>query len=128
MSSSSDARERAMALLYEASIRSVDVGTVIDGLALDPAPLAALLARGVDEHRDELDEAISSASVNWKLDRIATMDLTILRLAAYELAHRPDVPLAVVIDEAVELAKRFSTDDSGRFVNGVLSRVAEILR
>lgn len=117
-----------MALLYEASIRSVDVGTVIDGLALDPAPLAALLARGVDEHRDELDEAISSASVNWKLDRIATMDLTILRLAAYELAHRPDVPLAVVIDEAVELAKRFSTDDSGRFVNGVLSRVAEILR
>lgn len=117
-----------MALLYEASIRGIEVGKVIDGLSVEPVALADRLARGVATHQDQLDAVISSSSTNWAIERIATMDLAILRLAAYELAHRAEVPLAVVIDEAVELAKRFSTDDSGRFVNGVLSRVAASLR
>ncbi|MEO1062596.1 MAG: transcription antitermination factor NusB [Actinomycetota bacterium] len=128
MSGSSDARERAMALLYEASIRGLGIDDVLAGLAVDPVPLAVELATGVAEHHDDLDPVIAESSVNWPLDRMPTMDRTILRLAAYELAHRPDVPMPVIIDEAVELAKRFSTDDSGRFVNGVLSRVAERLR
>lgn len=117
-----------MALLYEAEIRAVPAGEVLDGLAVDAAPLAERLVRGVADHRDELDGVIDASSANWRLDRIAAMDLTILRLATYELAHRPEVPVAVAIDEAVELAKRYSTDDSGRFVNGVLARVAEHLR
>ncbi len=117
-----------MALLYEASIRGLPVDDVLDGLAVDPVPLARELAQGVAKHEAELDPVIADASVNWPLERMPTMDRTILRLASYELAQRPEVPLAVVIDEAVELAKRFSTDDSGRFVNGVLSRVAERLR
>ena len=117
-----------MALLYEASIRGLPVDEVLAGLAVDPVPLATQLVEGVAEHEAELDPVIAASSVNWPLERMPAMDRTILRLAAYELAHRPEVPLAVVIDEAVELAKRFSTDDSGRFVNGVLSRVAEQLR
>lgn len=117
-----------MALLYEASIRGLGIDDVLAGLAVDPVPLAVELATGVAEHHDDLDPVIAESSVNWPLDRMPTMDRTILRLAAYELAHRPDVPMPVIIDEAVELAKRFSTDDSGRFVNGVLSRVAERLR
>lgn len=117
-----------MALLYESSIRDLPIDEVLAGLAVDPVPLARELAVGVAEHRDALDPVIAASSVNWPLERMPTMDRTILRLAAYELAERPDVPLAVIIDEAVELAKRFSTDDSGRFVNGVLSRVAEQLR
>ncbi len=117
-----------MALLYEASIRGVAVDEVLAGLAVDPVPLARQLVEGVAAHQAELDPVIAESSVNWPLERMPAMDRSILRLAAYELAHRPDVPLAVIIDEAVELAKRFSTDDSGRFVNGVLSRVAERLR
>ena len=76
--------------------------------------------RGVAEHRDRLDAAIAARATGWSLARMPVLDLSVLRLGAFELAERRDVPVAVVIDEAVELAKRFSTDNSGRFVNGVL--------
>ena len=76
----------------------------------------------------ELDEAISRFATGWSLERMPTLDLLILRLAAFELRRRPDVPTAVAIDEAVELAKRFSTDDSGRFINGVLASIAREAR
>ena len=84
--------------------------------------------RGVVEHRAALDAAIAARATGWSLERMPVLDLNVLRLAAFELAERPDVPVAVVIDEAVELAKRFSTDNSGRFVNGVLSTLAGDLR
>jgi len=124
----SDARERALYLLYEASSKGI---APVDALALqvlEPDPLTTLLVTGVSEHVDELDGAIAARAKGWTLARMPVLDLNVLRLGAYELAYRPDVPVAVAIDEAVELAKRFSTDDSGRFVNGVLSALVADLR
>ena len=86
------------------------------------------LVEGVEDHRAELDALIVGHARNWSLERMPAIDRNVLRLALYELKDRPDVPVAVVIDEAVELAKRFSTDDSGRFVNGMLSAIAPKLR
>jgi transcription antitermination factor NusB len=77
---------------------------------------------------ETLDAAIAARAKGWALDRMPVLDLNILRLGSFELAHRPDVPIAVAIDEAVELAKRFSTDDSGKFVNGVLAALVGDLR
>ena len=124
----SDARERALYLLYEAYSKGI---TPIDALALqvlEPDELTVLLVTGVGEHVEQLDAAISARSKGWTLARMPVLDLNVLRLGAFELAHRPDVPIAVAIDEAVELAKRFSTDDSGKFVNGVLSALVGDLR
>ena len=78
---------------------------------------------GVLSHVAELDEKISAASVNWSLERIAKVDLTILRLATYEILYEDDVPGSVAINEAVELANRYSEPSSGRFINGVLGTI-----
>lgn len=85
---------------------------------------AARLATGVWEHRDELDEEISAAARGWRLERMPAVDRNVLRLALYELRHTR-TPTAVVIDEAVEIAKLHSTENSGSFVNGVLGKLAE---
>jgi transcription antitermination protein NusB len=95
---------------------------------LEPDELTTLLVTGVERNRERLDAAIAGKSKGWTLERMPVLDLSVLRLAAFELAERPEVPVAVVLDEAVELAKRFSTDDSGRFVNGVLSALKDELR
>lgn len=124
----SDARERALYLLYEAQAKALSPVEVLEAQIAVPDELTQLLVRGVDEHRTRLDDAIAARAKGWALARMPVLDLNVLRLGAFELAERPDVPVAVVIDEAVELAKRFSTDDSGRFVNGVLSTLAEDLR
>lgn len=124
----SDARERALYLLYEAHSKGI---APVDALALqvlEPDDLTVELVSGVGEHRDRLDAAIAHRAKGWTLERMPVIDLNVLRIASYELAERPDVPVAVVLDEAVELAKRFSTDDSGRFVNGVLSALVDDLR
>jgi len=118
------ARERALELLYEAEAKDIAAGDVIDGLPVAPHPYARLLATGVDEHRDEIDGLVSKYAKGWALDRMPAVDRALLRLATYELVHHPNVPIAVVISEAVELASQFSTDDSSRFVNGVLSAIA----
>jgi N utilization substance protein B len=81
---------------------------------------------GYAAHSWEIDEKIQAASHNWRLERMTRVDRTVLRLGAYELLARPDVPAAVVIDEAVELAKRYGTGDSGAFVNGVLDHIAQV--
>ena len=93
-----------------------------------PDPLASLLVEGVEDRRDEIDALLTDHARGWTLERMPVIDRTVLRIATYELLDRPDVPTAVVIDEAVELAKRFSTDDSGRFVNGMLSAIAKKVR
>jgi transcription antitermination protein NusB len=124
----SDARERALALLYEAESKDVAPGEVLAGLPVPPAPMVTELVEGVEANRPELDELIAAHARNWSLERMPAIDRNLLRLALYELKDRPDVPVAVVIDEAVELAKRFSTDDSGRFVNGVLAAAAVEVR
>jgi N utilization substance protein B len=124
----SDARERALYLLYEAYSKGISPADAIALQVLEPDALTTLLVLGVGEHGIELDAAIAARAKGWTLVRMPVLDLNILRLGAFELAHRPDVPIAVAIDEAVELAKRFSTDDSGRFVNGVLSALVDDLR
>ncbi len=124
----SDARERALYLLYEAHSKGISGREALAAQLLDPDELTTLLVTGVETHRDTLDAAIAGRATGWTLQRMPVLDLNVLRIAAFELAHRPDVPIAVVIDEAVELAKRFSTDDSSRFVNGVLSALVPELR
>jgi transcription antitermination protein NusB len=87
------------------------------------------LIRGVVEHRDECDELIRKHAKNWDLHRMATVDRNVLRLAIFEMLHRPDIPPVVSINEAVDIAKRFSTQDSGKFVNGILDKVkSELMR
>ena len=87
------------------------------------------LIRGALEHRDEADEIIRKHAKNWELHRIAAVDRNILRLAIYEMLHRDDIPPIVSINEAVDIAKKFSTQDSGKFVNGILDKVkGELMR
>ena len=123
-----ESRERALALLYEAEQKGLSpVATVLDLLPVAPEPFAAELVVGVSDHQAELDELIGRYSVGWTVARMPAIDRTLLRLATYELAHT-DVPVGACISEAVELAKRYSTDDSHTFVNGLLSRLADELR
>jgi N utilization substance protein B len=87
------------------------------------------LIRGTLEHRNEVDEVIKKHAKNWELHRIAAVDRNILRLAIYEMLHREDIPPIVSINEAVDIAKKFSTQDSGKFVNGILDKVkGELMR
>ena len=87
------------------------------------------LIRGTLEHRNEADEVIKKHAKNWELHRMAAVDRNILRLAIYEMLHRDDIPPVVSINEAVDVAKKFSTQDSGKFVNGILDKVkGELLR
>jgi N utilization substance protein B len=121
--SRSQSRERALSLLYEAGVKSIPGHEVLDGLIVPVDELVREIVLGVGERQDEIDGIISAFAEGWTIDRMPTIDVLILRIAVFEILARPDVPLAVVLDEAVELAKRFSTDDSGRYVNGVLSAV-----
>ena len=123
-----EARERALSLLYEAEAKGETPDQVLDALPLAPEPFAADLVSGVGEHRDEVDALIRRFAKGWSLERMPAIDRTLLRIATYELGHRSDVPTGAVISEAVELAKRYSTDDSGKFVNGLLARIAKELR
>lgn len=124
----SDARERAMSLLYEAEQRSMTGSEIVAAQVMKPDGLTRLLVGGVVEHQEDLDILISTHAKGWALSRMPSLDRTVLRIATFELMHRPEVPTAVVLNEAVKLAKRFSTDDSGRFVNGVLSAIVPVAR
>ena len=123
-----EARERALSLAYECEQRDSVIDDVLAELGVAPDPYATQLVKGVAEHHDEIDALLRKYSEHWALERMPVIDRTVLRIATYELLDRPDVPTAVVIDEAVELAKRFSTDDSGRFVNGMLAAIAKKVR
>ena len=123
-----EARERALSLLYEAEAKGETPDQVLDALPLAPEPFAADLVSGVGEHGEEVDALIRRFARGWSLERMPAIDRTLLRIATYELGHRTEVPTGAVISEAVELAKRYSTDDSGKFVNGLLARIAKELR
>jgi N utilization substance protein B len=86
------------------------------------------LVRGVVAHRDRIDELIASGSEHWKLERMALVDRNILRLALYEILFRADIPVAVSINEAIEMAKHFSTEESGAFINGILDHIVHTLQ
>lgn len=124
----SDARERALILLYEAETKGIAPSEVLANQISPADELTTELVRGVETNLERLDEAIAAHAKGWTLSRMPAIDRNVLRVGAFELLGRPDVPVAVVLDEAVELAKRFSTDDSGRFVNGVLAALVPVLR
>jgi N utilization substance protein B len=100
------------------------------GLEIEPEgnAFAAAIVENARSHRSEIDEALQAASKNWRLERMSTVDRNILRLAAAELMYDESVPTKVVINEAIELAKRFGTTESPAFVNGILDRVAANVR
>jgi len=118
------ARERALLILYEAEMKSLPPSSVLEELAVTPDVFAVALVRSTEEHQDEADALIAAAAVGWPIDRLAVLDRLVLRLAVAELLDPDGPPMPVVIDEAVELAKSYSTEASGGFVNGVLSTVA----
>jgi transcription antitermination protein NusB len=121
-------RERALSLLYEAELKGESPLSVLDRLPVRPDTYVCTLLAGAEATRAEADSRIAAASVGWPLDRMAVIDRLVLRLAVAELLDADGPPMAVVIDEAVELVKTYSTDDSGSFVNGILSTIASEVR
>jgi N utilization substance protein B len=123
-----EARERALSLCYELDVRGVDLDTLLAELPAPPDAYAQEIARGVEARREEVDAILRKYSEHWALERMPVVDRAVLRIGTYELGWQPALPKGVVISEAVELAKQYSTKDSGRFVNGMLGRIAEDLR
>ena len=127
MAARSKARKRALDILYESDLRDADALTVLaERLALAEPPLneyTVELVEGVAAHRERIDEILASYAEGWSVARMPGVDRAALRLGIYELLARDDIPAPVAIDEAVELAKTLSTDESPKFVNGVLGRV-----
>ena len=127
MAARSKARKRAVDVLYESDARAIEPAVALaDRLALADPPVndfTVELVEGVQANLERIDEILADYSEGWTVQRMPGVDRAVLRLGVYELLWRADVPDAVVIDEAVELAKSLSTDESPRFVNGVLARV-----
>ncbi len=117
-------RERALLLLYEAELKGAGPLEVVEALPVPPDPYVRTLVEGAVATREEADRRIAAASVGWPLERMAVIDRIVLRLALAELLDPSGPPVAVVIDEAVELVKEYSTDESGGFVNGILATIA----
>lgn len=131
MGARSTGREAALQMLYALEVSAEPAPRVLTHYWRetpgDPEgrEYADQILIGVAEDLDGVDAAIRKASTNWRIERMARVDRNVLRLGAWELLHRQDVPRAVILDEAVELAKRYGSEDSGAFVNGVLDRIAE---
>lgn len=132
MSARSKARKRALDVLFECEARGLPIGATLDARRADAssdprspavAPYTEEIVRGVADHLTQIDDLISRLAQGWDLDRMPAVDRNVLRIGAYELLWRDDVPDAVAISEAVELATDLSTEQSPAFVNGVLSRV-----
>jgi transcription antitermination protein NusB len=121
-------RERALTLLYEAELKGVSPLDVASALAVPPDPYVLTILSNTVATREEAERRIAAASVGWPLERMAVIDRLVLRMAVAELLDPGGPPLAVVIDEAVELVKVYSTDESGAFVNGILSTIAADVR
>jgi transcription antitermination protein NusB len=128
--SRSRSREWALQLLYQAEYLGHRQGEAIRFYRHfedrgEVPPYLIKLVEGVAAHQEELDVLIRQYSEHWRLERMAAVDRNLLRLALYELLHEPEVPAKVVINEAVELAKRFGSEESGSFINGILDRVRQ---
>ncbi|GAA4086496.1 MULTISPECIES: transcription antitermination factor NusB [Streptomyces] len=135
MAARNKARKRAFQILFEADQRGESVQTVLadwvrhsrsDDRQPPVAEYTMQLVEGYAGHVDRIDDLISQYAVGWTLDRMPVVDRNVLRLGAYELVWEDETPDAVVIDEAVQLAKEFSTDDSPAFVNGLLARFKDL--
>jgi transcription antitermination protein NusB len=130
VSARSKARRRAVDVLFEADQRGTDpLETLAGRLASADPPVSEYtveLVEGVVAHRERIDELLATYAQGWTLDRMPAVDRAVLRLGTFELLWRDDVPDAVVIDQAVELARSLSTDDSPAFVNGLLGRLLDL--
>jgi N utilization substance protein B len=120
-------------MLYQFELSGQDpnvlIGSEVMGeLTPDVEEFATDLVKGVRENLEEIDSLISTHSTNWKLTRMAAVDKNILRMAVFELKSRPDIPTKVAINEAVEIAKKFGSSESGAFVNGILDNIAQEIR
>jgi len=127
-------REAALQMLFQLEGSGVSADQAVELFwrtfeDADPEgkPYADSIVRGVADNLDTIDKKVAAASQNWRLERMSRVDRNLLRLGTWELMFRTDVPRAVILDEAVELAKSFGTDESSSFVNGVLDRIAENL-
>lgn len=125
------AREAALKILYQMDLASTPAEEAIEAywqcfdLEAEGDEYAGELVRGIAEALDTVDITIREASTKWRLERMARVDRNVIRIGTYELLYRQDVPTRVVLDEAIELGKRFGSEDSGAFVNGVLDRIAQ---
>ncbi|GAA0625934.1 MULTISPECIES: transcription antitermination factor NusB [Sporichthya] len=130
MSARSKARKRAVDILFEAELRGRGVlETLTERVTVGDPPVAEYtrtLVEGVTEHRARIDELLATYSVGWPLERMPAVDRNVLRVGVYELLFAPDVPDAVAVSEAVELARDLSTDESPGFVNGLLGRILDL--
>ncbi|MGD9955026.1 MAG: transcription antitermination factor NusB [Candidatus Nanopelagicales bacterium] len=130
MSARSKARKKALDVLYEAEARGIAAADVLDATteaAQQPLnPYTAELVWGVVEHADRIDDLLATYSSGWTLDRMPAVDRNLLRIGTYEILWGDDVPDAVAINEAVELARSLSTDESPAFVNGLLARILSV--
>jgi len=127
VSSRRQERRLAIEILFQADVTETDGRSALQGWigsGREVPPFTRALVEGVSDHLDEIDATIAAHSEGWTIDRMASVDRTVLRVAAYELAFGGEVPVGVAIDEAVRAAKDLSTEDSGRFVNGVLGKIA----
>ncbi|MCB9428486.1 MAG: transcription antitermination factor NusB [Actinobacteria bacterium] len=128
MSARTKARRRAVEVLYESDLRQASLDDAMESLSsrLQAVnPYTEVLVRGVQAHADQIDETLSTYAQGWTLDRMPAVDRAILRVGAWELLWG-DVPEAVALSEAVVLANELSTDDSGKYINGVLARVRDV--
>jgi transcription antitermination factor NusB len=123
-------RELALQLLYMVDARGDEALEGVDAFLRDEAPdeaeaheFARELLSGTLDHQEEIDKIISAAAQNWNLRRMAILDRNILRMAVYEMVYVKDIPAKVSINEAIEMGKRFSTQQSGAFINGILDRI-----
>jgi transcription antitermination protein NusB len=123
-----EARERALSVLYEAFAKGDSPIDVIRARVVPADAMTHDLVEGVVERGDEIDALLADHAKGWTLARMAVLDRSVLRLGVFELIGRASVPTAVILNEAVEMANRFGTDDSGKFVNGVLAAVARTVR
>jgi len=122
------ARELALQFLYQADLVAKPVAEADDFLRdeerdVETRRFALRLVKGTLEHREEIDEAIQKVAQNWNISRMAVVDRNVLRLATYELLNCQDIPPKVAINEAIEIGKRYSTQNSGAFINGILDRI-----
>ena len=130
------AREIALQILYEVEVKGEEPKSILAHSSKDKekevAPMtqefATQLVEGTYRNRKEIDQLIEKHSLHWKLNRMASIDRNILRLSVYELLYLHDVPSSVVLNEAIEIAKKFGTEGSGSFINGILDKVSKEVR
>jgi len=123
-----EGRERVVSLLYEMEMKNCSAEALLDELTLTPDPFVGERLIGISDNQALLNAEIRKLSGDWDPSRMPLLDYAVLQLGMFELIFRPEVPTGVVLSEAVELAQKFSTESSGKFINGLLSAAAKELR